>query len=189
MRRFATLAIIAVIAVAPSVLSAQVASTRLVRVTVTDHFGRSVTGLEQENFEVVDNGVLCPVADCPITNFSEPDSPMALAVVSETPVPKVGKFVKAEDELIQTRSVADAVRQLAVSKKPRKVILSTISSDIQAIPDGIQVFQTTPAGLSNALYELGELHEYLLWVKSSAPSLSVVLKPPADLPPLRLTSK
>jgi len=156
---------------------------------VTDRFGRSVTGLEQENFEVVDNGVLCPVADCPITNFSEPDSPLALAVVSGTPVPTVGKFIRAEDELIQTRSLADAVVQLAASKKPRKVILSTTSSDTEAIPEGIQVLQTTPAGLSNTLYELGGLHEYLLWVKSSAPSLSVVLKAPADLPPLRLTSK
>lgn len=172
-----------VLTLVPSRLSAQVSSKRLLHVTVTDQFGRYIVGLEQENFEVLENGVLCPV-----TNFSVADSPMMILIVSQTPLRGIGALIRPEDDLIQTRSIPDALRQLSASTKPRKVILTTITSSTDAIPDGIQVLQTAPASVSNAVDKLVGLPQYLLWVKSSIPSASVniVLKPPPGLPPLRL---
>ena len=175
-----------VLTVGAPCLSAQVPSTRLVYVTVTDRLGRAVIGLEQERFGVVENGVRCA-----ITDFSGADSPMTLVIVSETPLPGAAPFIRPEDELIQTQSFSDALRQLSASKKPRKVILTTIASGIEAIPSGIQLLPTTPANLSNPVGELDDLHKYLLWVRSSTPSanLEVVLTEPPGLPPLRLTWK
>lgn len=179
-------ALAVILTVGAACLSAQVPSTRLVHVAVTDRLGRAVIGLEQERFEVVENGVRCA-----ITDFSGADSPMMLVIVSEMPLPGGAAFIRPEDELIQTESFSDALRQLSASKKPRKVILTTIASGTEAIPSGIQVLQTTPANLSNPVRELDDLNKYLLWVKSSAPSanLEVVLTEPPGLPPLRLTWK
>jgi hypothetical protein len=179
-----TAALLVVLAGDPSRLAAQVPSTRLVHVTVTDRFGRFVTGLEQKRFEVVEGGVLCP-----ITKFSGADSPMMLVIVSEKSVSEVSALIRPEDELIQARSFPDAIRRLSASKKPRKIILTTVTLSTKAVPDDIQVLETTPANLFSAVDELVRLHEYLLWVMSSTPSanLNVVLKPPPGLPPLSLT--
>jgi Ca-activated chloride channel homolog len=60
-----------------------------VDVTVTDPFGRFVTGLNQGNFEVIENGV-----GRTITSFRDAGSPIAVAVISEEPLPAVGTALK-----------------------------------------------------------------------------------------------
>jgi len=127
-----------------------------------------------------------------LTGFSSAGSPTTLVIVSETPLPEVGVAIRADDELIQTRSFPDALRQLSASKSPRKVILTTITPSTEAIPSGIQVLQANPANLSDVVVKLDELHnQYVLWVRPSTPSanLKVVLKQPRDLPPLELNWK
>ena len=172
-----------VLTLIPARLSGQISSTQLLHVTVTDQFGRHIVGLEQDNFEVLENGVLCSVA-----NFAVAGSPMMLVIVSETPVRGIGTLIRPEDDLIQTRSIPDAVRQLSASTKPRKVIVATITSGTKAIPDGIQVLRTTPSSVFNAVDKLVGLPQYLLWIDSSISpaSVKVVLNPPPDLPPLRV---
>jgi len=113
---------------------------------------------------------------------------MTVVIVSERPLPGADAIVRPEDELVQARSLPDALRQISASNKPREVILTTMSSRTEA-PAGIQVLKTPPGNLSNAVRELAELHEYLLWVKSSTASanVKVVLTETPGLPPLRLT--
>jgi hypothetical protein len=179
-------ALLAVLALSPPRLSAQVWSARLIRVTVTDPLGRSVIGLDQERFQV-----LGASAACSITDFAGADSPMMLAIVSETQSPDLAAFVRPEDELIQTCSLADAVQGLSASKKPRKVIVTTATSGAEMIPGSIQVVQANRPDLAGTFDELGKLHQYMLWVKCStwSPNLNVVLDRPPRLPPLNLTWK
>ena len=54
------------LAVCASTVLAQAPTKRVVHVTVTEPLGRFVTGLEQANFGIVENGVRCP-----ITGFTE----------------------------------------------------------------------------------------------------------------------
>lgn len=179
-------ALLVAFALGPPHLSAQVSSARLIHVTVTDPLGRSVIGLDQDRFEV-----LRSAAACSITDFAGADSPMMLAIVSETQSSDLAALLRSEDELIQTRSLADAVQRLSASKKPRKVIVTTATSGAEMIPGSIQVVQANRADLAGAVDELGKLHQYLLWVKCSTSSanLNVVLDRPLGLPPLNLTWK
>ena len=160
-------------------LSAQLQSKRLVHVTVTDPLNRFVTGIEQERFQIVENGV-----HRPITDFSDVGSPISLAIVSETPV-AVSSSDRPNDELIQTRSVSDALRQLSASKNSRKALIVTTGADTHAIPESIQVVQTNPDNLSKWVVELR--NQYLLQFESSNTSakVEVVLQQPRGLPPLR----
>jgi hypothetical protein len=64
---------------------------------------------------------------------------MALAIVSESPLAPASNFNRAGDELIQARSVADALRQLSVAKNARKIMVVSTAFDTQAVPEGIQV--------------------------------------------------
>jgi len=160
-------------------LSAQLQSKRLVHVTVTDPLNRFVTGIEQERFQIIENGV-----HRPITDFSDVGSPISLAIVSETPV-AVSSSDRPNDELIQTRSVSDALRQLSASKHSREALIVTTGADTHAIPESIQVVQTNPDNLSNWVVELR--NQYLLQFESSNTSakVEVVLQQPRGLPPLR----
>jgi hypothetical protein len=168
-----------VLTVGASRVSAQVLSKRHVDVTVTDPLHRFVTGLKQEHFELVENGVRRA-----ITDFSSVDSPISLAIVCEEPLPVAGTL-SPEDELIQTRSLSDALRQLSASKNSRKAIVIATTTDTQAIPGGIQTFQLNRADVPKAIVELRS--QYRLEFESSSPSASVevVLKPPRGLPPLQ----
>jgi hypothetical protein len=158
-------------------------SNRLVRVTVTDHSGRFVTGIDQEHFEIVENGIRCP-----ITGFSDVDSPISLAIVSETELPD-GGFKNPGDELIQTRSISDAVRQLSTSKNLRKALVVTRAVDRQAIPVDVQVVQAGPDDLIKVVIEIR--NEYLIQFESANPSegVKVVLKQPRGLPSLQANLK
>jgi hypothetical protein len=90
-----------------------------------------------------------------------------------------------EDELIQTPSLSNALRQLSASKNSRKALVVTTTTDTQAIPGGIQTLQINRANLLKAVVELR--NQYRLEFESSSPSASVevVLKPPRGLPPLQ----
>jgi hypothetical protein len=175
-----TLTIVLTLSTAP--LRAQAQTKRLVRVTVTDPLNRFVTSLDQESFGVVENGVLRP-----ITDFSSCDSPISLAIVSETPV-ALDNFSRPErpgDELIQTRSVSDAIRQLLASKNARKSLVVTTGTDTQAVPAGIQVVQTSTDILPKWVVEIR--NQYLVQFESADASarVEVVLTQPRGLPPLR----
>src|SRR5258708_6413840 len=63
-----------------SVSAQQVLLNRAVHVSVTDPLNRFVTGLDRDNFEIVENGIRRP-----ITGFSDVDSPISLAIVSDVP--------------------------------------------------------------------------------------------------------
>lgn len=168
-----------VLTVSPSTLLAQAQSARVVHVTVTDPLNRFVTDIERERFQIVENGVRRP-----ITGFSDVNSPITVAIVSETPLP-VNSSERPTDELIQTRSVSDALRQLVASKNSRKTLVVTTGADTPAIPGNIQVVRTNPDNLSGWVVELR--NQYLLQFESSDANaaVEVVLQQPQGLPPLR----
>jgi hypothetical protein len=179
----AATATVFVLTIAASRGAAQATSKRHVDVTVIDPRGRFVTGLEEKNFEVVENGVRRA-----ITDFSDVDSPLAIAIVGDGPLPDIGPL-GPQDQLIQAASVADAVRRLRDSKNLRKVIVNLTTTDRQAIPAGIVIVQTNRADLFKTVVELH--NQYRLEFESSAPSapFAIVLTPPVGLPHLELSWK
>jgi hypothetical protein len=189
--RFAAFAIAVIVsATLPIVLtvgaarvSGQVPSKRHIDVTVTDPLHRFVTGLEQEHFELVENGVRRAV-----TNFSGVDSPLSVAIVCEEPLPPVGTL-RPDDELIQTPSLSNALRQLAASKSSRKALVITTATDTQSIPADIQTLQIDRANLLKAVVELR--NQYRIEFESSSPAagVEVIIKPPRGLPPLQANWK
>src|ERR1700730_4035110 len=90
----------------------QTPTNRLVQVVVTDPFNRIVSGLEQQNFDIVENGVPRPITSL------DASSPVSIAVVGAA-LPDIAKLKLPEDELIQAQSISEAVRGLASSKNPR----------------------------------------------------------------------
>jgi hypothetical protein len=161
-------------------LSAQQPANRYVRVLVSDPGNRIVTGLEPENFVVVENGT--PRA---ITSF-DTTSPISIAIVGAVPVDVV-KFKKENDELILTPSIADAVRELGASKNARKALIVTSAADTRAVPVDLEVLSTSD--VPRAMIELHS--QYRLGFSSSDPSstIDVALKDVSHLPPLKLAKK
>jgi hypothetical protein len=158
--------------------AAQDLSKRHVDVTVTDPLGRYVTGLDRAGFDVIENGVRRA-----ITDFSDPASPVSIAVVSEEPLSGLGV------ELIQAASVSDALRQLEASSNSRKAIVTFSAAAPQAIPSSIQTVQTDQAGLAKAV--IGLRNQYRLEYESSTESarVEVVLRQPVGMPHLELRWK
>ena len=168
--------------VSPLHVAAQQVSPKqsgFIPVTVTDPLKRFVTGLEAENFVILENGVPRPV-----TYFSSVDSPIALAILSESPLP-MRDMLKPEDELIQTSSLSDALRQLIASKNQRKAIIVATAADVDGVPAGIQVVQADPANAFKVAIELR--NQYLLRFRSSDPAarVEVIVKQPRGLPLLK----
>jgi len=158
-------------------------SVRVAHITVTDPLGRFVTGIEQERFQIVENGV--PLR---IIGFSDTDSPISLAIVGDKQLAL--SDVNPDDALIQTRSLLEAVRWLSASKNLRKALVLTTAPDTQqAVPPDIQIVRTGPADTMKAVIELR--NEYLLRFESAnnAPQLEVILKQPRGLPELRVNLK
>ena len=150
----------------------------LIAVTVTDPLHRFVTGLDRENFAVLENGVARP-----ITYFS-PNSAISVAILSESPI-AAAKLEGPDDELIQTASLPDALRQLAASNNARKAIVQTTAATLEGVPAGIQVIRIGAGNVQKALVELQ--NQYLLRYETSsqAAQVEVVLKAPRGLPPLK----
>ena len=170
----------AVLTAGVSTLDAQQAppnQSELIAVTVTDPLNRFVIGLAQENFSILENGI-----PRPIIYFSDQDSPLALAIISEAPL-SLRDLLKAQDELIQTSSLSDALGQLVASKSQRKIIIVPAAADVHGVPAGIQVMQTD--AVLKAVVELR--NQYLLRFRSSDPAarFEVILKPPRGVPLLK----
>ena len=150
-----------------------------VSVTVTDPLHRFVTGLTLENFEVFEDGVARPV-----TFFSGTESPVSFAVVSESPSPLAEKIGRKGDEVMQTSSLSDAVRQLMASKNRRKAIILVTAEGTQDVPADIQVLQAN----SESLLKVGVEYRssYVLRFQPSVPAgrVEIVVKAPRGLPVL-----
>lgn len=166
-------------------VSAQQASVnRLVHVVVTiPGNGKLLTGLTQENFEIVENGNTRPV-----TSFNA-SSPVSIAIVGVAPA-EIARLKRPEDEWIQTQSIPDALRELAASKNTRKALILTVAADAQEVPEGIRVVRAADAEtLTKAMIEIH--NEYLLGFSSADPSsvVDVTLRQVSGLPPLKVTRK
>jgi len=175
----------AVLTVSALHLVAQLASPNesgFIPVIVTDPHNRFVNGLQEENFVILENGFRRPV-----TYFSDADSPVTLAIISESPL-QMRDMLKPEDEVIQTSSLSDALRQLITSRNPRKAIIVTTTADIGRVP-GIQVVHADRANVFKVVIELR--NQYLLQFRSSDPSarVEVTLKQPRGLPFLKAVWK
>ncbi len=121
----------------------------------------------------------------PITNFSGLDSPISIAIISESPLPAAAKLSGPDDDLIQTASLSDGLRQLTASKNPRKAIILATAADTRSIPGGIQVIQADPKKLLDAVIEVR--CQYLLRFQPSEPAarIEVIVNPPRGLPILK----
>jgi hypothetical protein len=159
----------------------QAQTPRQIHVTVTDPLNRFVTGLELEHFELVQQGI--PRS---ITGLIPPGSPITIAVVGEALMQGVRGVESPGDLLIQTSSIADALKQLAASTNARKCLLiTTPTTENLTIPGGIEAQVVDQAKLSRAIIELR--NQYVLLVELSIPGqeFEIVLKQPPGLPTLR----
>jgi hypothetical protein len=170
-------------AVTPS--AQQVLFSRVVYVSVTDPLNRFVTGLDREDFQVIENGVPRPITDFP----NSLDSPMSIALVSGAPV---STQALAETwahgvpvDLTQAQSLSEALRQLAGSKNPRKALVIVGPVDAQQIPADIEAFRADLNIWQKVVIELR--NQYVVRFESQAPSASVevVIRQPRGLPPLK----
>jgi hypothetical protein len=154
-------------------------SVRFAHVTVTDSRGRFITGIGQESFGIVVNGM--PQR---ITGFSDADSPIAFAIVGEKQLPV--SISGPDDVLIQTGSVSEAIRQLSVSSSSRKALIVTSGAGTPGAPADIQVVRADRDAVLAVMVELR--NEYLLQFESANASqgVEVVFKPPRGLLQLQL---
>jgi hypothetical protein len=182
MRNLLTSVLPALLTVGALHLAAQPASPQqsgFIPVTVTEPHNRFVTGLTQENFAILENG-----SPRPVTYFANGDSPIALAIISESQIPMTD-ILKPGDELFPATSLSGAVPQLMASKNQRKAIIVTTGTGVDGIPSGIQVVETDPASALRVAIELR--NQYLLRFQRFDPTarVEVVLKPPVGLPVLK----
>jgi hypothetical protein len=152
----------------------------LLHVSVTDPLHRFVTGLDRESFAVFQNG-----APCAITDFSSADSPLTLAIISESPLPPIANLMGPDDGLIESATLSGALRQLAASKNLRKAVILTAAADTSSVPADIQVVRAETGNVVKQVVELR--NQYLLRFQSSTPTsrVEVILKQPIGLPALK----
>ncbi len=101
----------------------------LVPVTVTDPMSRLVTGLEKENFILLDNGE--PQA---IEHFSSEDAPISLGVIFDTSgsmAHKVEKARAAVVEFLKTANPQDEFFLISFSDKP--TLISDFTNSVEAV--------------------------------------------------------
>jgi hypothetical protein len=182
-------ALVLVLAGVAPLLAQQTPPSRTVHVVVTDPLNRMVTGLPQQDFDVIENGNLRPT-----TAFSDGDSPMSIAIVAQSVPVEITeitafKGVIRGNEILQFPSVADALGALAASKNSRKALILTSGTIIGEIPSEIQVMKTDPQNLRESVIEV--MNSYSLWFSPSCPTSAVVvnLRKPRGLPPLTVTAR
>ncbi|HKY03716.1 MAG TPA: VWA domain-containing protein, partial [Blastocatellia bacterium] len=106
-----------------------VIGTGLVNVTVsvTDNYGRFVTGLSKEHFEVFDDKVKQQIA-----HFSDDDAPVSLGIVydvSGSMKERIGRSLKALRRFIETSHDDDDVFLIGFNDRARLVQDFTTSGD------------------------------------------------------------
>ena len=101
----------------------------LVPVTITDPMNRLVTGLEKENFVVMDNG-----QKQEIRHFSSEDAPISLGVIFDMSGSMKDKIEKAREAVVdffKTANPQDEFFMVAFNEKP--VLLSDFTQSIESI--------------------------------------------------------
>lgn len=158
----------------------QAQSTRNLYVSVTDPLNRFVSGLDRDHFAVVENGVARTVSA-----VVDADSPITIAVVGDLAVPALGGAMGPKDVVIQTKSLEEAVQQLAASASARKALIVTTAAELPALAEGIQLVRVEPSMLSRTLVEVR--NQYLLRVEGNGSSggLGVTVRSPRGLPSLQ----
>ena len=129
----------------------------LVPVTITDPMNRLVTGLERENFVLMDNG-----EKQEIKHFSSEDTPISLGVIfdmSGSMKDKIDKSREAVVEFFKTANPQDEFFMVAFNDKPQ--VISDFTQSIEAIQG--QLVYAVPQGrtaLLDAIYlALAKMHE------------------------------
>jgi len=176
-------AIAAIAAVASTgFAAAQAPSTRRIEVTVTEPSGRFVTGLEREDFEVIENGVRRV-----ITRFAAAQLPISLAVVSKERLPAMD--IPGAADLIQTTSLSYALRQLAAPHSRKAIVTTAEAPMATGIPPEIELVTVAPGGVAKAVAELR--NQYRLEFESDPLSaeVEVVVKERRGLPRLKVNWK
>jgi Ca-activated chloride channel family protein len=121
----------------------------LVPVTITDQMNRLVTGLEKENFVLLDNG-----EKQAIQHFSSEDSPISLGVIFDTSGSMANKIDKARQavvEFFKTANPEDEFFLIAFNDKP--TLLSDFTNSVEQVQG--QLVYTVPKGrtaLLDAIY-------------------------------------
>ena len=121
----------------------------LVPVTVTDSFGKLVTGLDKENFQIYEGK-----EEQVIRHFSSEDSPVSIGIVFDTSGSMKNKIERARDavkELLETANPQDEFFMIAFADTPELTMDFTTSvEDIQS-----QLLSRAPNGstaLLDAIY-------------------------------------
>lgn len=129
----------------------------LVPVTITDPMNRLVTGLEKDNFVLMDNGERQE-----IKHFSSEDAPISLGVIfdmSGSMKDKIDKSREAVVEFFKTANPQDEFFMVAFNDRPE--VISDFTQSIEAIQG--QLVYAIPKGrtaLLDAIYlALSKMHE------------------------------
>jgi Ca-activated chloride channel family protein len=121
----------------------------LVPVTVTDPDNRLVTGLEKENFEVLDSGALQT-----IRHFSSEDAPVSIGVifdVSGSMANKIDKSREAIVEFFKTANPDDEFFVITFNDKPQ--VLQDFTSRIEDIQEKLTLLEPKDrTSLLDAIY-------------------------------------
>jgi Ca-activated chloride channel homolog len=121
----------------------------LVNVTVTDPFNRLVTGLEQENFRVYEDGV-----EQEVVHFSSEDVPISIGVIFDMSGSMSNKVDKARLAAVQFFKTANPQDEfLLVSFNDRAELISPFTSSVEDLQN--RLMYTTARGrtaLLDAIY-------------------------------------
>jgi len=121
----------------------------LVPVTITDPMNRLVTGLEKENFIVMDNG-----EKQAIRHFSSEDAPISLGVIFDSSGSMSNKVEKAREavvEFLKTSNPEDEFFLISFNDKP--TLLSDFTGSVERLQS--QLLYAAPRGrtaLLDAIY-------------------------------------
>lgn len=121
----------------------------LVPVTITDQMNRLVTGLEKENFNLLDNG-----EKQAIQYFSSEDAPISLGVIFDMSGSMSNKIEKSREAVVQflkTANPEDEFFMIAFNDKP--TLISDFTSNVEQVQQ--QLLYATPKGrtaLLDAIY-------------------------------------
>jgi Ca-activated chloride channel homolog len=118
----------------------------LVGVTVTDPLGRIVTGLEQQDFRVFENG-----AEQEIVHFSSQDEPVSIGVIFDMSGSMSDKIDKSREAAVQFFRTANPKDEFfLVNFNDRAQLISPFTSSVDELQD--RLLYTSAHGLT-ALYD------------------------------------